>query len=76
MPAEIILGSIFKVSLLFLIAVFLGIISEVAVLLLVTGLLRTLSGGVHCSAYYRCLITSVITLTVLGYMLKFMLPFI
>lgn len=70
--AEIILGSIFKVSLLFLIAHFLGIVLEVSILLFVTGLLRTLSGGAHCSAYYRCLVTSVITLTALGYMLKVM----
>ncbi len=68
--AEIILGSVFKVSLLFLIAAFLGIVIEVSVLLLVTGLLRTLSGGAHCSAYYRCLIISVIILNVLGYTLN------
>lgn len=68
--AEIILGSIFKVSLLFLIAAFLGIIIEVSVLLLVTGLVRTLSGGAHCSAYYRCLVTSIIILNVLGYTLN------
>jgi len=68
--AEIILGSVFKVSLLFLIAAFLGIVIEVSVLLLVTGLLRTLSGGAHCSAYYRCLVTSVIILNVLGYTLN------
>lgn len=70
--AEIVLGSIFKVGVLFLIATFLGVVLEVSVLLLVTGLLRTLSGGAHCSAYYRCLVTSVITLTALGYMLKVM----
>ena len=80
--AEIVLGSILKVGVLFLIAGFLGIVSEVSVLLLITGLLRTLSGGAHCSAYYRCLATSVITLAVLGYMLKIMfhdlqrLPFV
>lgn len=68
--AEIVLGSILKIGVLFLIAAFLGIVLEVSVLLLVTGLLRTLSGGVHCSAYYRCMVTSVITLTTLGYMLK------
>jgi accessory gene regulator B len=60
--AEIILGSIFKFGVLFLIAAFLEVVSEVSVLLIVTGLLRTLSGGAHCSAYSRCLVMSVITL--------------
>jgi accessory gene regulator B len=43
---------------------------EVAILLIVTGLIRTLSGGAHCSAYYRCLLTSVFIFTVLGYSIK------
>jgi len=63
--AEIVLGSILKIGVLFLIAALLEIILEVTVLLLVTGLLRTFSGGAHCSAYYRCMVTSVLTLTAL-----------
>lgn len=65
--AEILIGSILKLGILFFIAFILDIVSEVAVLLMITGLIRTLSGGAHCSAYYRCLITSVLTLTILGY---------
>jgi accessory gene regulator B len=74
--AEILLGSFVKLSLLFSVAAFLHITSEVTVLLFVTGLVRILSGGAHCSAYYRCLITSIVTLTALGSALKLMQPFL
>jgi len=74
--AEILLGSVIKLSILFFVAALLGIIPEVAILLMVTGLVRTLSGGAHCSAYYRCLMTSVLILTALGYIIKTIQPFI
>lgn len=74
--AEILIGSIFKLSILFFTAFVLEVISEVTVLLIVTGLIRTLSGGAHCSAYYRCLIASVLTLTMLGYTIKNAYPFL
>lgn len=74
--AEIALGSVLKLAILFLIAAFLGVVFEVSVLLLVSGLLRTLSGGAHCSAYYRCLLTSVLIITSLGYMIKVMFLFL
>jgi accessory gene regulator B len=74
--AEILIGSIFKLSVLFSIAVIMDIVLEVTVLLMVTGLVRTLSGGGHCTAYYRCLVTSVLMLTVLGYTIKAAYPFL
>lgn len=74
--AEILIGSIFKLSVLFSIAFIMDIVLEVAVLLTVTGLVRTLSGGGHCTAYYRCLVTSVLMLTVLGYTIKAAYPFL
>lgn len=74
--AEILLGSIVKLCILFFIAAMLDIVREVIILLVVTGLIRTLSGGAHCSAYYRCLVTSVSILTVLGYTIKTIHPFI
>lgn len=74
--AEILLGSIVKLCILFFIAVVLDIVREVIILLVVTGLIRTLSGGAHCSAYYRCLITSVFILTALGYTVNNIHPFI
>lgn len=74
--AEILLGSIVKLSILFLVAVMIGIIPEVITLLVVAGLVRTLSGGAHCSAYYRCLVTSVSIFIALGYSIKNVYPFI
>jgi len=74
--AETVLGCMLKLAILFLIAAFLGVVFEVSVLLLVSSLLRTLSGGAHCSAYYRCLVTSVLIITSLGYMIKVMFPFL
>lgn len=74
--AEILIGSIFKLSVLFSIAVIVDIVLEVTVLLMVTGLVRTLSGGAHCTAYYRCLATSVLMLSTLGYTIKAAYPFL
>lgn len=74
--AEILLGSFLKLCVLFFIAIILGAVPEVTVLLLVTGLIRTLSGGAHCSAYYRCLVTSVLILNMLGYAIGTIFPFI
>ncbi len=64
--AEILIGSIFKLSILFFAAIMMDVVLEVIVLLIVTGLVRTLSGGAHCSAYYRCMVTSLLTLTEKG----------
>ncbi|TGE39799.1 accessory regulator AgrB [Desulfosporosinus fructosivorans] len=74
--AEILLGSIVKLSIIFFIAAMMQVVLEVAVLLVVTGLIRTLSGGAHCSAYYRCLVISALIFTALGYIIKTVYPFI
>lgn len=74
--AEILLGSIVKLSILFFTAVMMDVVLEVTILLSVTGLIRTLSGGAHCSAYYRCLVASVLILTSLGYSIKIIYPVI
>jgi len=74
--AEILLGSVVKLSILFFTAIMMGVVIEVTVLLIVTGLIRTLSGGAHCTAYYRCLVTSVFILTVFGYLIKIIYPVI
>lgn len=68
--AEILVGSALKIVLLFLMARILGIVYEVGILLLITGLLRTFSGGAHCTAYYRCALSSIMVLVSLGYLLK------
>jgi accessory gene regulator B len=74
--AEILLGSILKLSVLFLVATLLGETIIVAILLGVTGVVRILSGGAHCTAYYRCLITSISVLIVLGYIIKNSFPYL
>ncbi|MDT3698790.1 MAG: accessory gene regulator B family protein [Thermincola sp.] len=74
--AEILLGGIVKLSILFFMADMLDVVREVTILLAVTGLIRTLSGGAHCSAYYRCMVTSVLILTALGYTIKTAYPLI
>ncbi|HHT94935.1 MAG TPA: accessory gene regulator B family protein [Clostridiaceae bacterium] len=74
--AEILVGCIIKLCILFSFAFIMDIALEVVILLIVTGIIRTLSGGAHCSAYYRCLATSVFIFTVLGYSIKVNYPFI
>ena len=72
--AEVLIGGIVKLTVLFLVSILLGILVEVALLLLVVAIMRTLSGGAHCSAYYRCMVTSIFVLGVLGYIIKTMYP--
>ena len=74
--AEILVGSIIKLCILFSFAFIMDITVEIAILLIVTGIIRTLSGGAHCSAYYRCLATSVFIFSILGYSIKVNYPFI
>ena len=73
--AEILIGSVVKLSILFFIAGILNTLLEVSILLIVTGAIRTLSGGAHCSAYYRCMITSVVMLNAIGYITKSIYPY-
>lgn len=67
---EIFLGSMMKIGFLLTTAILLGIAKEVAVLVLITGGLRTLSGGAHCTAYYRCMLTSTFVMITLGAIIK------
>lgn len=73
--AEILIGSVVKLSILFFIAGILNTLLEVSILLIVTGVIRTLSGGAHCSAYYRCMVTSVAMLNAIGYITKSIYPY-
>lgn len=67
---EVFLGSLLKMTVLFTLAIILGTPYEAAVILLVSGSLRTLSGGVHCTAYYRCMVTGTIVMLALGILVK------
>lgn len=52
---EIIYGTIIKGTALFSLAYLLGILPEVAFAMVSRVLYRLLSGGAHCSSYWRCL---------------------
>lgn len=64
---EVALGAIVEVLAITGGAAVLGLLPEVTVALLTQALYRFGSGGAHCRAYYRCLVSSVIFLTLLGY---------
>jgi len=74
--AEVILGSITKIFLLVIISKILGILSIMAIMVLTAGSLRLLAGGAHCTAYYRCLIFSLLIFSVSGIALQVYLPYL
>jgi accessory gene regulator B len=63
---EIILGTLIKGAILFSLAYLLKILPQVALALAVGGLFRLLSGGAHCTSYWRCLILGVIVYLFIG----------
>ena len=72
---EVLLGGIFQVVLLLAIASGLGLVYQTLGILLASALLRRYSGGAHCTAYYRCTLTSLITFLPLAYLTKLLLPY-
>ena len=56
---EIILGTLIKGTILFSLAYLLNILTHVALALAAAGLFRLLSGGAHCTSYWRCLVLGV-----------------
>lgn len=74
--AEVVLGSVVKIFLLVIIAKVLGILPIVVVLVLAAGSLRLLAGGAHCTAYYRCLLFSLVMFSTTGVALKASLPYL
>lgn len=72
---EVILGSIFQVVLLLAIASLLGLVYQTLGILLASALFRRYSGGAHCTAYYRCTLTSLITFLPLAYLTGFLLTY-
>lgn len=63
---EVLMGCVMKITVLFSSAIALGIVNEVALIIFVTGSLRILSGGAHCTAYYRCMVASTTVMLALG----------
>ncbi|MBO8169163.1 MAG: accessory gene regulator B family protein [Thermoanaerobacteraceae bacterium] len=71
---EVLLGGIIKLAALAISSFLLGIPHLVAVQVVSAGFIRTLSGGAHCTAYYRCLLSSLLIFLGMGYSLKLGLP--
>ncbi|ACV61331.1 Accessory gene regulator B [Desulfofarcimen acetoxidans DSM 771] len=62
---EVLIGGFFKLIIYIVVPLFLGVFNQFAAAFLCSALLRLPSGGPHCSAYYKCLInTLVIYLTI------------
>ena len=72
--AELLIGGAVKTTILLVASIILGIVTEVILLVLVVAGMRALSGGAHCTAYYRCLIASVIIFVSIGYAIKIIYP--
>ena len=63
---EIILGTVIKGTILFSLAYLLNILPHVALALAAAGLFRLLSGGAHCTSYWRCLVLGVSAYLLIG----------
>lgn len=63
---EIILGTLIKGAILFSLAYLLKILPQVALALAAGGLFRLLSGGAHCTSYWRCLVLGVTVYMFIG----------
>ncbi|MTI80014.1 MAG: accessory regulator AgrB [Firmicutes bacterium] len=75
---EILIGVVIKMLFYILVPFILGILPEFAAAFISVGILRLPSGGGHCSAYYRCLIYTLliyITIAILAqYLALYTLP--
>jgi len=63
---EIIMGTLIKGAILFFLAYLLNVLPHVALALAAAGLFRMLSGGVHCTSYWRCLVLGVTVYLFIG----------
>lgn len=67
---EIILGGLFKIFILVVLATVLGMLQLTIAVIMTSFLYRLLSGGAHCRAYNRCLVVSIVSFLVLAYLAK------
>lgn len=63
---EIIMGTLIKGAILFSLAYLLNVLPQVALALAAGGLFRLLSGGAHCTSYWRCLVLGVTVYLFIG----------
>ncbi len=69
--AEVILGAVFQISVFLLVAYLCGIFLEILGILFASAVLRRYSGGVHCSTYYSCTFSGLVTYLLLAYLLRY-----
>ncbi|MBC7324195.1 MAG: accessory gene regulator B family protein [Moorella sp. (in: Bacteria)] len=63
---EIALGALLQLLVFYVAGCCLGLLPEMMAALFTMATYRLLAGGVHCSAYYRCLLLSLLTLILLA----------
>jgi len=69
---ELLLGSALEFALIMALACLFGIFRETLILVLTAGILRLVSGGEHCGAYYRCLIGGTVFFLLMGWLVKWL----
>lgn len=72
---EVLLGEIVKTVVLLLLSWKLGVLFEAFLIAVTAAILRLVSGGEHCSEYYRCLIGGTICFVLLGWGVHIINPF-
>lgn len=70
--AELILGILLQISVFLLVAYLCGLLREILGILAASAILRRYSGGVHCSTYYGCTISGLVTFLLLAYLLRYL----
>ncbi len=69
--AEVILGAALQISVFLLAAYLCGLFLEIIGILAASAILRRYSGGVHCSTYYGCTFSGLVTYLLLAYLLRY-----
>ncbi|WP_258359455.1 accessory gene regulator ArgB-like protein [Moorella sulfitireducens (nom. illeg.)] len=65
---EVVMGAGLQLVIFAATAWYLDLVPEMMAALVTMATYRLLAGGVHCSAYYRCLILSLLTLVILAFL--------
>lgn len=63
---EIVLGALLQIILVAIAAVLAGILKETITVMLTVFLYRRYTGGVHCEKYYRCTVSTIFTVLIIG----------
>ncbi|TEB05377.1 putative accessory gene regulator protein [Pelotomaculum schinkii] len=69
---EVIIGASIKLIIYITIPLISGFLNQFAAAYLSAGLLKICSGGYHCSAYYRCLISTFLIFSLIAVISKYM----